>query len=165
MYRAITWDLPWDSWEQLMLFWADRKRWTSDSSHLQVAVIIQKKKYESVYLFHIRMETREYSVFLKPILLVLLTIAAAALVVSCWMSQTQAPPLPGCTLEQRHGVALPFPIFFLTGERVCGLLWASRQVAGGWVGAGGGILWSATTVLRKVAYWQLLMQSFRGLWK
>lgn len=33
------------------------------------------------------------------------------------MSQALAPPLPGCSLEWRHGVALAFPVLFLPGER------------------------------------------------
>lgn len=77
--------------------------------------------------------------FLKHILLVPLTMAAAAEVVSCWTSQMQAPLLRGRTPEQRHEVALAFPAPFLPGGEGCGPFPAPRQPAGGQVAAGGDV--------------------------
>lgn len=114
--------------------WADNWWWnsTSDSSNVLVLIIIQRKK--SVFSFSILKCGVVGYLFLKHILLVPLTMAAAALLVSCWMSQTAAPLLPGCTPEQRSGVALALLVLSLPWERKW---WPCRRAAGGRTEGGG----------------------------
>lgn len=105
--------------------WADNWWWNSasDSSNVLIStIIIQRKK--RVFSFSILKCGVVGYLLLKHILLVLLTMAPAALLVSCWMSQTAAPLLPGCTPEQRSGVALAFLVLFLPWK---GKWWPCRR--------------------------------------